>query len=70
MCGCYVRSEQQLELDTTLMMQKIRSLWDVGVEVTFSLICPPGSTDRITAMTTFELLLRKYHWTQNSIHKK
>jgi hypothetical protein len=42
------------------MLQKLQPLWDEGVQVTFSLICPPGSTDRITAMITFELLLCKY----------
>jgi hypothetical protein len=59
MCGFYVRSEEQLELDIVMMTQKLRSLWNAGIQVTFGLICPPASTDRITAMTTFELLLRK-----------
>jgi hypothetical protein len=57
----YVRSDEQLKLDTVMMMQKLRALWDAGIQVTFGLICPPASTDRITAMITFELLLRKYH---------
>ncbi|XP_023705557.1 uncharacterized protein LOC111863446 [Cryptotermes secundus] len=55
------RSEQQLELDVKTMIQKLQPLWDEGVQVTFSLICPPGSTDRITAMITFELLLYMHH---------
>jgi hypothetical protein len=59
-CGFCVRSEQQLELGVKTMMQKLQPLWDEEIQVTFSLICPPGSTDRITAMITFELLLCKY----------
>jgi hypothetical protein len=63
--GSCIRSEQQFELDATKMMQKLQSLWDEGVQVTFRLICPPGSTDRITAMKTLELLVCKY-LTENS----
>ncbi|KDR17189.1 hypothetical protein L798_08291 [Zootermopsis nevadensis] len=55
------RSEEQLQLDIEMMMQKLRSLWDAGIQVTFGHICPPASTDRITAMTTFELLLHMHH---------
>lgn len=55
------RSEEQLELDAAKMVQKLQPLWDAGSPVTFSRICPPGSTDRITAMENFELLLNMDH---------
>jgi hypothetical protein len=57
--GFYDRSEEQLELDAAKMEQTLRALWVTGSPVTFSRICPPDSTDRITALETFELLLSK-----------
>ena len=60
MWGFYDRSEKQHELDAEAMLRKLRPLWDAGSPVTFSLICPPSSTDKITALMTFELLLSKY----------
>ena len=57
-CG---RSEEEwLDLEAQKMMQKLQSLWDAGTAVTFGLICPPSSNDKISALATFDLLLRKW----------
>jgi len=61
LCGgfCDRSEEEQLELEAEEMMRKLQSLWDAGTAVTFGLICPPGSNDKISALATFDLLLRK-----------
>jgi len=56
---CGRSEEEQLELEAREMMQKLQSLWDSGTAVTFRLICPPSSNDKISALATFDLLLRK-----------
>jgi hypothetical protein len=51
--------EEQLDREAQEMMKKLQSLWDAGTAVTFGLICPPSSNDKISALVTFDLLLRK-----------
>jgi len=56
---CDRSEEEQLQLEVQTMMQKLQSLWDSGTAVTFGLICPPSSNNKISALATFDLLLRK-----------